>query len=208
MAGERTLSVVGEASEPAVPDRCAITFALNVMGPTVGHAVNAVAALAEEVVAALDAGGVGPPDRRTVALSVQEFFDPRQQKVTGRIGSYVLTVEVATERAGPILGALTEVAGDSLQVRAVQLVTSDVRDVLTTARRNAVADARARAEQLAEAAGVRLGAVLSLEEVAPRPAGAIRAFAATAQGPQPPMPIEAGSSPMVCMVRMTFALDD
>ncbi len=183
-------------------------LALNVMAQTVSDAFSRVAALANQVVDALHQRGVPEEDMQTQTVSLQDFFDQKEQKVTARVGTYALQVSVPVGDVGPHLGAVADVAGDSLQVRGLVLTMSDPEPLLTIARRRAVEDARARAEQLAEAAQVRLGSILSIEEGGGR---------GLRLGPQKvsftPMaasavPVEPGSAWVNVFVTLTFGLED
>lgn len=61
-----------------------------------------------------------------------------------------------------VLAAIVHAGGN--EIRAVKLHTTGAADLRTEARRRAVASARAKAEIYAEAAGVRVGAVLHVED--------------------------------------------
>ena len=102
---------------------------------------------------------------RTVNLAVRDFFDQGAQKVTARIASYYLTVTVRTlGNVGRVVEAVAGAVGDGLQIQSLQLVVRDLVPLQREARRLAVHDARQRAGQLAEAAGIRLGKILSMED--------------------------------------------
>jgi|SRR5579872_909458 len=205
---QRVIVVMGQGSESGTPDRCVLHLALNVMAETVSDAFSRVAALANQVVDALHQRGVPEEDMQTQTVSLQDFFDQKEQKVTARVGTYAFQVSVPVGDVGPHLGAVADVAGDSLQVRGLMLTMSDPEPLLTIARRRAVEDARARAEQLAEAAQVRLGSILSIEEGGGR---------GLRLGPQKvsftPMaasavPVEPGSAWVNVFVTLTFGLED
>lgn len=207
---ERTITVLGEAEEYATPDRCHLHFALNVMKPTVGEAISEVAALADRVIAVMDDHGVPETERQTVSLWVQDYFDHEKRQITARVGSYALRVSVAVAEVGSILGAIAEVAGDSLQVRGLQLAISDPAPLRANARRRAVDDAEARAMQLAEAAHVRLGPLLALREPpgrGPIVGAPARTFAASVPGQAPQVPVEGGSVTVSVQVMATFAVE-
>ncbi len=207
---ERVITVVGVGEEHASPDRCHLTIALNAIEPTVAEAMTRVNSVAEQVIATMRGHGIAEADVQTLNLSLQDFFDQDKRAVTARIGSYVLQVKSAVADVGPLLAAVGEVAGDALQVRGIQLFVSDPGPLRALARRRAVEDARARAAQLAAAAGVRLGSLVALAEgamVANR-GFATRAFAGGAGGPIPQVPVEAGEATMTVQVTATFAIED
>jgi hypothetical protein len=77
-----------------------------------------------------------------------------------------------------------------------------------SARRAAVADARARAEQLAEAAGVGLGALVEIREGTGTVSGMPRGFARAMRVPASAaaMPVEPGDQTVHVRVELTFAI--
>jgi uncharacterized protein YggE len=80
---------------------------------------------------------------------------------------------------------------------------SDVESPRQVARHRAVEDAQACAGQLADAAPLRLGPILSIEEVGVRGVGS--PFAARALER---LPVEPGSAWTTVMVTVTFGLED
>ncbi len=118
---QRVIVVVGQGSESGTPDRCALHLALNVMAESTADAFSRVAALANRVVDALRQRGVPEHDMQTQTVSLQDFFDQKEQKVTARVGTFALQVTVPVGEVGPHLGAVADVAGDSLQVRGLVL---------------------------------------------------------------------------------------
>jgi uncharacterized protein YggE len=207
---ERVLVVTGEGRAAATPDRCVLSLAVNVMRKTVAEAISEVTKIADQVVAEARDSGVDDAHIHTQTVTVQDFFDHQLQRITGRVATYVFTVsDRRLGEVGPLVGALTDVAGDTLRIQGIDLVVSDPAPHLAAARTAAVADARARAEQLAAAAGVQLGAILTIDEGSgggwPRPIGI--AVARTAMDTGPSLPIEAGGQSIVARVTMTFALD-
>jgi len=113
----------------------------------------------------------------------------------------------SVEEGSRVLGVLGDVAGDALQIRAFNLFVADTESLRANARRRAVEDALERARQIADAAGVRLGEVLSLEEEGvPEHGRPMRGFvtAAAAGGP----PVEPGSLSVDVRVVLTAEIAD
>ena len=208
MNGEpRTLIVSGEGAAHGVPDQCVLHLALKVIADTAPQALDGVAEVATRTVQRLRELGIEGRDVQTTNLSLDDFYDRESQRVTARVASYSMTVKTGSiEEAGPVLAALSEVAGDSLQVGNLQLAVSDSRALQTTARRNAVEDAATRAGQLAEAAGVSLGPILQISEgqVA---SGRIR-HTAMALSASAALPVEAGVVTSTASVTVTYAIED
>jgi uncharacterized protein YggE len=61
------------------------------------------------------------------------------------------------EKAGTVIDAVVTAAGDLTRIDSISFTVEDPTEYYAEAREKAVADAQAKAEQLAEAAGVKLG---------------------------------------------------
>lgn len=170
----RQITVTGSAEATAVPDLATITAGVETRAET---AVDALARNAEAmagVLAALDAGGVERRDVQTSQLSISPVYEPyrqdspESQKVTGYEAANMVTIRVRdVARLGETVDAVTK--GGANRIHGIGFDVSDPRAALDTAREEAVADARARAELFARAAGVTLGPVLRIEERADAP---------------------------------------
>jgi uncharacterized protein len=207
------LVVVGEGSASGPPDRCVLSLALNVAADTSAEALDRVARLADQVIGVTRAQGVAASDIQTLGVSLQDFRDQETKRVTARVAVYSLSVKAPSlTSVGPLLAELAPVAGDALQVRGLHLTIEDPRPLLERARRAAVGDALERARQLAGAAGVRTGAILSIEEEpGSRPAGLPRrtrmssdAVAMSASA----VPVEGGTATVAIQVQIRLALGE
>ena len=202
----RTVVVVGRGTASAVPDRCVVAVSLRVMRDAVADAINDVAVVANDAMAALRELGIDEADVRTRNLGVQDWFDQQQQHVTAHVATYVFSVGgTGLGQVPTVISALSVVAGDALHIDGITFSHSDPAPLYAHARRDAVVDARARAEQLAEAAGVRLGEILMISEGVDGGGGAgsvgrMHAVAAAA------MPIAPGDQTVAVRVAMTFAI--
>lgn len=203
----RTIVVVGEGIASAVPDRCVIAVSLRVMRDTVAEAIADVASLADAAITAMRAAGVDEADLATRNLDVQDWIDHTQSRVAARVATYTFTVAVRGLRdVSALVNELAKTAGDSLQINGITFAHSDPAPLQAAARRDAVADARARAEQLAEASGLRLGDVLAIGEAPVMggyfgPAISLRA----AREAPPPMPMMPGDQRVRVRVEVTYA---
>ena len=210
VVGTRTIVVAGVGFASAVPDECVLTISLKVMRDTVADAVDEVAALAGAAIAALRDQGVADSDVRTVNVGVQDWFDHQQQRVTARVATYTLTVHGRRLADVPVLiRRLTTAAGDALHIDGIGFAHSDPGPLRAAARADAVADARSRAEQLAAAAGLRVGGVLNISEGAEpgdRWFGRAVSFSARAAA-APEMPVQPGDLRVTVRVEVAYALE-
>jgi uncharacterized protein YggE len=123
--------------------------------------------------------GVADKDLRTSGLSISPTFE-----VDGRISGYEVTNEVtATLRdiagAGALVDAAAQAAGDAVRVQQIAFGIDDDAQPRAQARADAVRQAVTQARQLADAADVGLGPILSITEVS---------------GDQPPVPVTRDSA--------------
>ena len=127
--------------------------------------------------------------------------------MTAKMGTYQLQVTVRPiEGVGSVLVALGAVAGDALAVRGFELGVRDPEPLRSRARRLAVEDATRRAGELSEAAGIRLGPIVALEDGAaaqPQTGWRTMAMAASASST---VPIEAGEVSASSTVTLTYAI--
>lgn len=172
----RTLSVSGEGRAEAVPDMATVTLGMTAEAPTAAEALRETSAAIAAALAVLDGAGIAAGDRQTTGLSLQPVWDHgratnRPPRIIGYRASNGLAVRVRDlARLGELLDAV--VADGANQLAGLTFSLSDPVPAMDEARRNAVADARRKAELYAEAADVTLGPLLRLSEtgtVTPRP---------------------------------------
>ncbi len=201
--------VVGQGDVSAAPDQCSIHISLRLMHESVSGAIAGVSALADAAAIAVREAGIDASDVRTQNVHVQDWIDREQQRVTAHVAMYTLTVTVRDlDAVSSVVGVLAETAGDALQIQAIGFGHSDYTALLASARREAVVDARVRAEQLAEAAGVGLGEILGIDEGTGMTAGWVgRAVSGGAREMSAPaMPMTPGSQNVTARVVVTWAL--
>jgi uncharacterized protein YggE len=207
VADERTLVVVGMGSAGGTPDQCVLNLALNGMGTTPAEALGICSGAAEAAIAAAVAEGVARDDVRTIGLSVQDYFDQVERKVTAHIGSYQLEVLVRNlDDVGRVLGVLSDAAGDALQIRSLQLGIENVEEIQKAARREAVLNARSKAQDLAESAGLQLGEILSLEDNEQSGSQGRRVMAASSSRGTASVPVEPGHVSVTVSVTIKYGI--
>jgi uncharacterized protein len=207
----RRLVVTGTGEASARPDLAVISAGV------VAQAATASAALAENTQAMnrvfeqLRAAGLPPEDLQTAQFAVVPLYESRQsdpQTTTPpRIVGYQVSNQVSARvrdinRLGATLDALVGAGANSIDGLSFDL--ADPKQVLGEARDAAVADALAKARRYAAAAGVKLGAIISIEEgvAYPPPRPMMRAEARAAD-----VPIAPGQTELSASVTITFALE-
>jgi hypothetical protein len=186
------------------PDQCVLNLSFNGIGTTPAETLDVCSAAVKGAIAAAVGEGINQDDVRTVNLTVQDHFDQAKQKITARIGSYQLEVVVRNlDDVGRILGVLSEAAGE---IRSLQLGLKNVDPVRKAARREAVRDAQEKAQDLAEAAGLQLGDILTLEDNERSRPQAGRTLAMASVKPTASVPVEPGHVSIAVSVTITYAI--
>lgn len=162
-----TITVTGTATVNAVPDLATVTIGVTSLGDTAAAAVAANNEAVSSVIGRLIAAKVADRDMQTSSLSVNPNWvskaDGSGQEVKGFVASNMLTVRIrALETTGTVLDAAITDGANTLNGLTFGL--QDQRPVEDEARKAAVADALARARLLAEAAGEKLGPIVSITE--------------------------------------------
>jgi uncharacterized protein YggE len=131
-----------------------------------------------------------------------------QGRITGYQVSNMVTAKLRDiGKSGAVIDAVGKSAGDAIRVQQLNFSIDDDSAPRAAARADAVKRAQAQAKQLADAAGVALGPVHSITEVATQstpyyPAMDAAAGTATASAP----PIEAGSLQLNVTVQVVYQI--
>jgi uncharacterized protein YggE len=171
------LAVSGSGRVSAAPDTAEVSVGAVTEAATAAEALEANNAVLLRVMRALKQAQIAEKDVQTEAFEVSPRYKHhpegrRAPEIDGYVVSNRLRVTVrALERLGSVLDTL--VSEGANQVQGVAFSVAEPGALLDEARRRAVADARRKAAVLAEAAGVRLGPVVRIDE----------------QGAGPPVPL-------------------
>lgn len=170
-----TVIISGEGEVFATPDTAEFTFSLIEEGATTKIVKDAVAGKADAILQILKEKGIEDKDVKTTMYSLQPKYEWVQDKCVtvyscpGRSvqKGFTLTQSVQVKArdldvAGEILGAISDAGATS--VSDLAFTVYDDKALKDQAREGAIADARARAQKLAEALGVRLGRVVEFSE--------------------------------------------
>ena len=211
-AGEvpRNLSVSGHGSVETVPDMATITLGVSQQARTAGEALSAISSVSAQVFASLEAAGIAPRDMQTSGLNLHPLFSNRNAStnappaIVGFNASNMVTVRVRELSAlGTILDIVAQDGANEFNGLQFGLQAPDVLE--QEARVAAVHDAMARATVMAEAAGVKVGRVISISEMGGgnRPMMMARGAASFDA-----MPVAAGEVSLSADVSMVFEILD
>ena len=161
------ISVTGEATVSVPPDLAQIDGGVTSEAKTAREASDANNAAMGKVLLALKGAGIDEKDFQTSRLSLQPQSAPNRSNGPAIIVSYR-----ASNRVTIRLHDVTKVASviDTLvgaganDIGGINFMVSQASKLLDDAREQAIADARRKAEIYAKAAGVALGAPISISE--------------------------------------------
>jgi uncharacterized protein len=186
------------------PDTLAADLAVETTAATVGQALDRANVAATRMRDTLVRAGIARADLQTSSLSIGPKMN-QAQVIIGYIVSQGLTVKIRNlRRAGELLSAAIAAGGDAARLNGVSLAIDNDAALLATARRNAFADARRKAELYARAAGRRLGRVLRVSETTPGCGGCVGQNSPFAMGAG--LPIEPGRQRLAVTVTVEWAL--
>ncbi|WP_332118997.1 SIMPL domain-containing protein [Azorhizobium caulinodans] len=156
-----TLTVVGQGRASARPDIATVTTGVVAAGKTAEEALAANSKAMEQVIAAIKDAGVEPKDISTSGLSVQpQYSQPGKdsREAPKVVGYEVRNAVTVTVRDLALVGTLLDkvVQAGANQASGLSFQLADASPLQLQARVAAVKDAQAQAQQIADAAGVRL----------------------------------------------------
>lgn len=213
-----TTTTFGRGTVRAVPDLIRVTLSVESRAATVAAAYGRAGDRVSAVVAALRAAGVGEADLATSGLSVRTetvFSDHGRREITGYLASTGLSVSlregIGTDPAEAVAAAVNA-GGDDVRLGGLTRAIADPEPLLALARDAAFDDAKAKAEQYAARAGVRLGAVRQITEdmsAPPRPydSGDDMETPMMMTRSSSAVPVVPGETEVGASVRVTWALD-
>lgn len=162
-----TLTAFGNGSASATPDIAVVTLGVVSEAALAKDALDANASNMADVIKAITGTGVAEKDIATSGLFVDPIYSDASRspdgssKITGYRVTNQLTIRVRDLAAsGPLLDKVISAGANRVNGISFEIGKADtLRDA---AIRAAIADARAKAELMADAAGVKLGALQSV----------------------------------------------
>lgn len=207
-ADPRTLTMGGQGEVKAAPDQVSVLAGVTTSAATAAAALSANTARMAGVFAALKKLGVAEKDIQTTNFSVAPQYAGGDNNAPPRLTGYQVNNEVQllltdVTQLGAALDAL--VAAGANQMNGISFSIQDPAPLLARARADAVADAIARAQTYARAAGVTLGPIQSISEggdTAPRPV----LYAPMMLRASKAVPVAAGQQSVTANVTIVWAL--
>jgi uncharacterized protein len=202
--GGPSITTRGVGTVAGTPDTLTVVLGVQTRAASAADALADNNTRATGLLDVLRSRGVAENDLRTSGLQIFPTFES-----DGRISGYEVTNEVtATLRdvagAGALVDAAAQAAGDAVRVRQITFGIDDDAQPRAGARADAVRQAVTQARQLADAAEVGLGPILSIMELAEgQPPVPITRDSAAAQAS---IPIEPGTQDVSVTVEVVHAV--
>jgi len=197
----RVITVTGTGNASAVPNEASFSFGVQTDGATAREAQAANAERMSRVIEALRGLGIAKGNLQTTDVSVSPKWSN-----DGSVNGYTAhnSVQVQVHRVGRS-GHVVDVAvgAGATETSGPTFSRADREQLYESALRNAVAQARSKAEALAAEANVQLGAVVRVEEQSAQPQ-VIGAYATALRDAA--TPVEPGTQKTQATVTVTFAL--
>ena len=208
-APKRTISLAATGAIRTTPDKVDISTGVTAQAPTAKEALAKNSAAMTEVIAALKAEGLDPKDIQTTNFTVQPLYEERKDGRSPKVVGYqvVNSLQVTVREVGKLGQILDKVVSlGANDVNSIEFGVAEPEALKDEARKLAMRNAIANARLYAEAAGAKLGKVLTISEdqgiiVARSMAPAPMEMAAKA------VPIEAGTTTVEARVSVTFELE-
>ncbi len=162
-----TVQAVGTAD--VVPDSVRLSLTVSVVSDSNEDALSLAASAADRVRGVVTDSGVATADIATQTVTVNpeySYTEAEGQKIIGYRASQVFDVLIRdAEGAGAVVDAVVAASGADVSINYTSPMVEDATASAMAARKDAVAKARAKAEEYAALLDVELGDVLYLTEV-------------------------------------------
>jgi uncharacterized protein len=206
---KRSISLTATGVIKTSPDKVDITTGVTSQASTAKEALAKSSAAMTEVIATLKAEGLNPKDIQTTNFTVLPLYEERKDGRSPKIVGYQVTnsVHLTVHDIGKLGQILDKVVTlDANDVNSIEFGVAEPEALKAEARKLAMRNAIANAKLYAEAAGARLGKVLTISEEQWTPV-ARYASPAPMEMAAKDAPIEAGTATVEARVSVTFELE-
>jgi uncharacterized protein YggE len=206
------ISVTGEGKVSGKPDVAKLALGVTAESDTVQKARDQAAGSLDAIVKSLKNNGVADKDIQTQQLNIAPQYDYNNgsQKLRGFQVTNVLSVTLRDiNKTSQVVDNAVTAGGNDTTIQSLAFTIDNPADLQKQAREKAVADAKAKAETLAQVAGVSIGAAMNISEnsIPPvffdRSAGLAQDKAIAAA---PSTPIQPGELDVTVDVSITWAI--
>lgn len=210
--GRSAIWVSGMGEVTAIPDMAVVSLGVEVEEDTVQAAMDKAAAAMDSVIAVLRSNGVAEKDIQTQWFNIYPVrnWTEREGTIVGYQVTNTVSVKVReVDATGRIIDAVARAGGDLIRINGVSFTLDDPSKYYAEARAEAVADATGKAQQLADLAGVQLGAPFYISEgggYTPTPIYMDYAMKSYEGSSFPTTSINPGETEIILTVQMAFTI--
>ena len=203
--------VNGLGKVSVMPDLGILQLGVEAQADTVVTAQSQAATAMNAVIAALKANGVADKDIQTRYFSINKVTRWDDEKSTEIVIGYrvsnTVTVKVrAMDKMGAVIDDVAEAGGDLTRINSISFTVEDPTNYEKEAREKAMADAKAKAEQLAALGGINLGKPTYISESNYSYPTPVYYESRDAAGMSKETPIVAGEMDITVNVQVTYSI--
>lgn len=206
----RGITVIGQGEAVGQPTQANASVGVEISAATVSEATSQNEAIVAQILAALAQQGIEEKDIQTSNYNVwaeQVYGETGPERISGyRVTNMVNITIRDIDKVGAVLQAATEAGANA--VHGVYFSVADTAALEAEARTAAITNARARAQSLADLAGVELGEVVMITEIIgsnyPIPVARADFNIASAESAAPS--ISPGELSFTTQIQVTFAI--
>lgn len=210
---EATITVSGNGEAHATPDTAIITLSVSQQEKTARASLDANNKAMTTVLDALKADGMESRDLQTSGFTIQPVYNYPQSsdgsskppELVGYQTTNSLTIRLRDlEKAGAIIDKSVTLGIN--QGGDIRFINADTKEILKTAREEAIKDALEKAGQLTKAAGVEIGRIIDISESFSNPMPVPMMAMAKDSAPAGAVPMAPGENAYNVTVNVTFAI--
>lgn len=208
---ENAIQVSGTGHVSVTPDKADLNLSVEVQAKTAQSARNQAATAMTALIKAVKNQGVADKDIQTRYVSLYPLYAPdTANKVSGyHLANQVTVIVRDISKISDIIDDAVMAGGNAARVQGINLAIDQPDVALSKAREKAFADARAKAEQYAGLANVKLGRVMLISEgggMPPIPVPFAAMSAMRSKEAADATPVQVGEQEVSVTVNVVFAI--
>ena len=205
--------VSGQGVVTVTPDIATLRLGVEAQATSVAAAQSQATETMDDIMAALTDNGVVKKDIQTQYFSIRKVTKWDRDKEEEAVVGYRVTNKVNAkireiDKTGTIIDAVATAGGDLTRINNIYFSVDDLTAYHKEARDKAMADAKNKAEQLADLSGVKLGKPTYISEnlYFPPPIYKDVPMMEGAPAPAPTTPISPGEMEVTLNVQVAYAI--
>ena len=162
-----SFDAMGESEIVSIPDQATVNLGFTITEKTVEAAQEKANTVTNSIVTAVKELGVDGKDIKTINYSIYPEYDysGSVQKVTGfRVDNTVQVTLKDTTLMNQVIDTGAEQGANQIGGVQFSLSTEKTKELTRQARKEAIEEAKANAQELASLAGMRLGKIINISE--------------------------------------------